>query len=108
MIRRPPRSTLFPYTTLFRSQLGPHRVDVALHALDFIREQLIARNARRKSRAVLQPGLRLLLDPNRVELNRTIINRNIDARRILRDDAVLAVYDPAAGGFDRCGAGGGL
>src|SRR3712207_8992570 len=26
MIRRPPRSTLFPYTTLFRSQ----RVDVAL------------------------------------------------------------------------------
>src|SRR5256885_10894834 len=26
MIRRPPRSTLFPYTTLFRSQHGdPHR-----------------------------------------------------------------------------------
>src|SRR3989449_5297754 len=23
MIRRPPRSTLFPYTTLFRSQYGP-------------------------------------------------------------------------------------
>src|SRR2546426_3759131 len=23
MIRRPPRSTLFPYTTLFRSELGP-------------------------------------------------------------------------------------
>src|SRR5258708_24807261 len=23
MIRRPPRSTLFPYTTLFRSNLGP-------------------------------------------------------------------------------------
>src|SRR3712207_8743563 len=28
MIRRPPRSTLFPYTTLFRSQLG--RVDEAV------------------------------------------------------------------------------
>src|SRR3712207_8713146 len=30
MIRRPPRSTLFPYTTLFRSlvlQLGPGRVE---------------------------------------------------------------------------------
>src|SRR3712207_8714473 len=31
MIRRPPRSTLFPYTTLFRSRpaegdVGPHRV----------------------------------------------------------------------------------
>src|SRR2546422_6523157 len=25
MIRRPPRSTLFPYTTLFRSEEGPHR-----------------------------------------------------------------------------------
>src|SRR3989442_6654808 len=24
MIRRPPRSTLFPYTTLFRSMCGPH------------------------------------------------------------------------------------
>src|SRR2546430_13647426 len=25
MIRRPPRSTLFPYTTLFRSSAGPER-----------------------------------------------------------------------------------
>src|SRR2546427_8332234 len=25
MIRRPPRSTLFPYTTLFRSESGIHR-----------------------------------------------------------------------------------
>src|SRR3989449_9900662 len=25
MIRRPPRSTLFPYTTLFRSEPGPRR-----------------------------------------------------------------------------------
>src|SRR5438067_8067648 len=32
MIRRPPRSTLFPYTTLFRSH-PPHRVRDELHAL---------------------------------------------------------------------------
>src|SRR2546427_5990792 len=33
MIRRPPRSTLFPYTTLFRSHLGPdHGVRADLHA----------------------------------------------------------------------------
>src|SRR3712207_9539118 len=40
MIRRPPRSTLFPYTTLFRSQVHPAEalghdlalVDPALHA----------------------------------------------------------------------------
>src|SRR3989442_6497946 len=31
MIRRPPRSTLFPYTTLFRSQPGPIWVLEALH-----------------------------------------------------------------------------
>src|SRR5256885_9319463 len=28
MIRRPPRSTLFPYTTLFRSGLVDHALDV--------------------------------------------------------------------------------
>src|SRR3712207_7530382 len=33
MIRRPPRSTLFPYTTLFRSQDGDG-VEVGLLALD--------------------------------------------------------------------------
>src|ERR1035438_6666301 len=38
MIRRPPRSTLFPYTTLFRSQGvvlhgdGPAGIDAAIHA----------------------------------------------------------------------------
>src|SRR3989442_5045819 len=33
MIRRPPRSTLFPYTTLFRSlDLRPHGLDAALVA----------------------------------------------------------------------------
>src|SRR5947209_12832802 len=40
MIRRPPRSTLFPYTTLFRSRRtrpaaarGGHRVDVELEGV---------------------------------------------------------------------------
>src|SRR3712207_7993263 len=50
MIRRPPRSTLFPYTTLFRSGVGPVRVeDVhvlhahALQALVEAREYMLAR-----------------------------------------------------------------
>src|SRR5256885_8321863 len=38
MIRRPPRSTLFPYTTLFRSIIGPAQADLAVlqigHAYD--------------------------------------------------------------------------
>src|SRR2546427_798866 len=32
MIRRPPRSTLFPYTTLFRSHNASHNVVVAVPA----------------------------------------------------------------------------
>src|SRR3712207_8472676 len=32
MIRRPPRSTLFPYTTLFRSTLGAIFLDHLVHA----------------------------------------------------------------------------
>src|SRR3712207_7418467 len=32
MIRRPPRSTLFPYTTLFRSVYGPREKDYFLMA----------------------------------------------------------------------------
>src|SRR3712207_7690252 len=34
MIRRPPRSTLFPYTTLFRSQVALEAVDAVLEADD--------------------------------------------------------------------------
>src|SRR2546429_80024 len=34
MIRRPPRSTLFPYTTLFRSPLVGDATDAVFHLLD--------------------------------------------------------------------------
>src|SRR2546430_7574290 len=34
MIRRPPRSTLFPYTTLFRSRDGASEADARQMALD--------------------------------------------------------------------------
>src|SRR5258708_8055576 len=51
MIRRPPRSTLFPYTTLFRSglELGPGRL--GLQHLLFVRRGIAAlRSRRRQSR----------------------------------------------------------
>src|SRR3712207_7942228 len=45
MIRRPPRSTLFPYTTLFRSarpvRRGRRVVEQEGHALDAVVEQLL-------------------------------------------------------------------
>src|SRR2546430_6560055 len=34
MIRRPPRSTLFPYTTLFRAQRGGRILEVAVAILE--------------------------------------------------------------------------
>src|SRR2546427_9526954 len=37
MIRRPPRSTLFPYTTLFRSAPGRDMADRNRHALRHVR-----------------------------------------------------------------------
>src|SRR2546422_6856597 len=49
MIRRPPRSTLFPYTTLFRSRLGLGGIPTVGHA----RRRAAARGTRgeRASRA---------------------------------------------------------
>src|SRR5689334_24351981 len=53
MIRRPPRSTLFPYTTLFRSHR--HRVvevhdAVRLHAIVFLQEHFGGDSANRRDR----------------------------------------------------------
>src|SRR2546430_11406343 len=48
MIRRPPRSTLFPYTTLFRSR--PHRDDLGEDPLT----QLVARTGERECHVCMQ------------------------------------------------------
>src|SRR5258708_38328716 len=59
MIRRPPRSTLFPYTTLFRSQLEPDRAAETLDGLsadertDII--QQMSQHARRRVLLKLRP-----------------------------------------------------
>src|SRR2546427_8884144 len=41
MIRRPPRSTLFPYTTLFRSAIFPHLVGFKIAMRRFRRSVVI-------------------------------------------------------------------
>src|SRR2546426_9818893 len=51
MIRRPPRSTLFPYTTLFRSlpyEIGHPVVDVAPDRVRRHRPQLVLRHLHRQ------------------------------------------------------------
>src|SRR2546426_2999806 len=50
MIRRPPRSTLFPYTTLFRSAARVPRVDYSLALFDgVVQPELREPTADRKS-----------------------------------------------------------
>src|SRR2546422_4657255 len=41
MIRRPPRSTLFPYTTLFRSGVAVGEVEPAVEEHEPVRERLL-------------------------------------------------------------------
>src|SRR5688572_32050749 len=66
MIRRPPRSTLFPYTTLFRSPAGPLRFDLghALYAQERVAEALAERSEEHTSELQSQSNLvcRLLLE----------------------------------------------
>src|ERR1039458_3007830 len=50
MIRRPPRSTLFPYTTLFRSNTIASTIG--------IRKRLVLRNALQGRRCILSPPFR--------------------------------------------------
>src|SRR5690242_21294595 len=56
MIRRPPRSTLFPYTTLFRSMLGYESEDEMLE-LDVARDVYMDPEHRQNwERAMLEGG----------------------------------------------------
>src|SRR2546422_11734690 len=67
MIRRPPRSTLFPYTTLFRSELALVHVagrNVAEHRILHVHELLTPRV---EDRDRADPELLLLLDQVRRE-----------------------------------------
>src|SRR2546429_3683482 len=60
MIRRPPRSTLFPYTTLFRSQFAPFaRLRALGHFdLEFLRfDEVLARDAESSGSDLLDGGI---------------------------------------------------
>src|SRR2546422_7531239 len=54
MIRRPPRSTLFPYTTLFRSREGPYR-DVIGCVLEPLTADYVRNGVERDGAALEQP-----------------------------------------------------
>src|SRR2546427_5787385 len=85
MIRRPPRSTLFPYTTLFRSQpeqefllvLGRAREQLAQQAVLRLGRTLAGRSEEHTSELQSQSNLvcRLLLEKKKPQNNsRTIVS----------------------------------
>src|SRR5438105_12914237 len=76
MIRRPPRSTLFPYTTLFRSRFGlrdPERLQPRLTLRE--RRQVLALLRSEEHTSELQSRVdlvcRLLLEKKKKKTNRT-------------------------------------
>src|SRR3712207_8780815 len=79
MIRRPPRSTLFPYTTLFRSEhreLGP----VGAHGGELVTRLVVGQRdhagtlAREQVREVGAPGAPVHLDRKSTRLNSSHAN----------------------------------
>src|SRR2546430_11316096 len=100
MIRRPPRSTLFPYTTLFRSDVpGVDRGSAGFHGGLRVVPDVVARRIRRERQAgdvrseehtselQSQSNLvcRLLLEKKKKKNTRTLRTdydiRSLDARR---------------------------
>src|SRR3712207_7268865 len=74
MIRRPPRSTLFPYTTLFRSRAGaraPHAVGAAR---DGPAEPGVRGDRLVPARAAHRRGVRRRLDRKSTRLNSSHAN----------------------------------
>src|SRR5690242_21253178 len=51
MIRRPPRSTLFPYTTLFRSRRNHPRLDGRIHRCQGLQERATEAQPLRRRKA---------------------------------------------------------
>src|SRR5256885_12183893 len=87
MIRRPPRSTLFPYTTLFRSQFGARPLKRAIqeHLLDPLATKLLAGRSEEHTSELQSPCnlvCRLLLEKKKNNIARAAC-RNATADLLL-------------------------
>src|SRR2546425_8153993 len=83
MIRRPPRSTLFPYTTLFRSELR-HDVGARVLLLDGVGERALAPVGHVRDGAFPVPG------QLGVELFEFLVDRGLFQRGIEDVDRLVA------------------
>src|SRR5258705_8880570 len=94
MIRRPPRSTLFPYTTLFRSDHDarlhlpsphehPRQVDARL-PVDFGAERLRSEEHTSELQSLRHLVCRLLLEKKKKKKPQTVDNTNIECKPQLK------------------------
>src|SRR2546427_1984797 len=95
MIRRPPRSTLFPYTTLFRSHVSDQEPEDAA-ALGLGRggdRREVVRSEEHTSELQSQSNLvcRLLLEKKKKETHRTHGERRSAGRETRRTPSLTAV-----------------
>src|SRR2546421_11416822 len=81
MIRRPPRSTLFPYTTLFRSASRVH------NDVDEIRKA--AQRAAGLTRQLLVFSRQQVLEPRVVDVNALVVEAQQLLRRLIGEDIEL-------------------
>src|SRR3712207_4619157 len=94
MIRRPPRSTLFPYTTLFRSDLqagfeacvGERLDELLLHDLVAREPELPEDHLRRLAGSMLDVGLPSLLEDRPVRVERRLEEVALDLVATRRQD----------------------
>src|SRR5256885_2279241 len=92
MIRRPPRSTLFPYTTLFRSPIGGWMADRwgRMRPLVIAKVLAVARSEEHTSELQSPCNLvcRLLLEKKKITIPLTLSNLKL-LRRITRTENIL-------------------
>src|SRR2546430_16721263 len=86
MIRRPPRSTLFPYTTLFRSDAALRREH---------EERLLGAAVEGDGEVVLALDVRRLLDPERADDVAVDVEAEDVTRLRLGVGGILGELDPA-------------
>ena len=83
MIRRPPRSTLFPYTTLFRSIL-PLTENIGHRALIYVEEHALVSNMRLGDAIIAATA---------IENNMTLVSSNAKHFKVI-NELQLKVFKP--------------
>src|SRR2546430_16204151 len=86
MIRRPPRSTLFPYTTLFRSRSGKALAKVMEYAGEAIEDLSVDERATMTNMAAEIGGFTGIVAPDSKAVDFLVERRGIDRAKAERSE----------------------